>query len=341
MRKLAKEGQTVKAGDVLFVLSSDRSIAASNSAQKSISELLSSRRDSFGVELRHIDAQARHRIAAAGRRMADITKEIQSLADQINLQGQRVAISEQALKRFSDLQATNFISAAQLQEKQAELLDQRQRLADLNRTKSVSQRDLATAQAEMDDLQIQLKRDSAALKRNVSAIEQDLTESEARSEILIRAPQDGVVAAITAVIGQTVSAGQSLLSILPAGADLEAEIYAPSRSAGFVKPGMLVLLRYQAFPYQKFGQYAAHVLEISSTSLRPEDLALSSVTLPASTASEPMYRIRLKLDRQAIQAYGETIPIKSGMVVDASILLEKRRLYEWVLEPLFSISGRI
>ena len=42
-----------------------------------------------------------------------------------------------------------------------------------------------------------------------------------------------------------------------------------------------------------------------------------------------------------MQAYGQTYPLKSGMLIDASIVLEKRRLYEWILEPLYSISGRI
>jgi membrane fusion protein len=57
--------------------------------------------------------------------------------------------------------------------------------------------------------------------------------------------------------------------------------------------------------------------------------------------SEPIYRIRLKLEQQNVLAYGKALPLKSGMLVDASILLEQRRLYEWVLEPLFSIAGRL
>jgi membrane fusion protein len=53
-----------------------------------------------------------------------------------------------------------------------------------------------------------------------------------------------------------------------------------------------------------------------------------------------MYRIRLALQSQHIKAYGAVRPLKAGMVLDASIVLEERRLYEWILEPLYSISGR-
>lgn len=226
-----------------------------------------------------------------------------------------------------------------MQDKQAELLDQHQRLAELQRIKSASGRDLATAQADVRDLQVQAQRDAENLQRSASEIEQDLTENEARREILVRAAQDGKVTAITTEIGQTVAANSVLASVLPMGAELEAEIYAPSRSVGFIKPGMQVLLRYQAYPYQKFGQYPAQVREVASTSLRPEDLAVPGAV--SGTSGEPLYRIRLRLQRQSVQAYGETLPLKSGMLVDASVLLEQRRLYEWVLEPLFSISGRL
>lgn len=337
--KRVKEGQIVRAGDVLFVLSSERSSGSADATKKTVSTLLQSRRDSFDVELKQSGLQSRQRLAAAQRRAQDLATEIQRIGDQIRLQQDRVALAEQAHKRYNDLLATNFISPAQLQDKQAELLDQRQRLADLQRLKSSGQRDLATTEADARDLQVQAQRDIGALQRNVSALEQDLTESEARREVLVRAPKDGMVTAITTEVGQTVAANLVLASVLPAGAELEAEIYAPSRSAGFVKPGMTVLLRYQAYPYQKFGQYSATVREVANTSLRPEELALPGAA--AATASEPLYRIRLKLDRQSVLAYGKAMPLKSGMLIDASVLLEHRRLYEWVLEPLFSISGRM
>jgi membrane fusion protein len=338
--KRVREGQHVSVGDVLFVLTSERS-AAGGDAQKTISTLLGTRRDSYRAELKQLELQTRQRADALRKRVVDITSDLHRLDDQITLQKQRVALSEQSWQRYQDLQASHYISAAQAQDKQAEMLDQRQRLSDLFRTRTASQRDLDAADAELRDLKVQTGRDAAGLQRNISTVEQDLTDSEARRENLVRSPQSGVVTAITAEPGQTVSSGQAIASVLPSQAGLEAEIYAPSRSIGFIKPGMQVLLRYQAYPYQKFGQHTATITEVASTSLRPEEMTLPGATLPAGSAAEPLYRIRLKLDRQTVKAYGQDMPLKSGMLVDASVLLERRRLYEWVLEPLFSISGRL
>ena len=334
----AKEGQVVKAGEVLFVLSSERSSTNADSTERKISTLLRQRRDSFDAELKQSGLQLLQRMQAKRQSAKDFQSDIERIGDQVKLQLTRIGLAEQSYNRYGDLQATNYISAAQLQDKQVDLLDQRQRLADLQRAQSQARRDLLNVEAEMRDMSIQAERDAAALQRNVAAMDQDLTESEARREILVRAPHAGIVSAIAADPGRSFTAGSTLASVLPSGSVLEAEVYAPSRAIGFVKPGMQVLLRYQAYPYQKFGQYTARVTEVAHTAVAPQEL----IALVAnSQSSEPMYRIRLKLDKQVVEAYGKQIPLKSGMLVDASIVVEHRKLYEWVLEPLFSISGRL
>ncbi len=163
--KRVQEGQSVKAGEVLFVLSSERSASAGD-AQKTISGLLESRRDSFESELKQSSMQARQRLAALQDRVTAMETEAHKLDAQIALQQQRVALSEQSYKRYEELKATNYISAAQLQDKQAELLDQRQRLAELNRVKSSGQRDLASTQADMRDLRCK----SSAIRQPCSAM---------------------------------------------------------------------------------------------------------------------------------------------------------------------------
>lgn len=345
VEKLVKEGQMVTAGEILYVLRSENHGRYLNhdqrsvDARKAISDSLKRRRDSFDAELKQSGEQAQHRLVALKQRLADIYLEVKRIEAQIDLQRQRITLSEQNFKRFKELQTTNFISTAQLQDRQAEHIDQQQRLADLQRVKASIQRELNSTEAEFNGARIVANREQTSLQRGAGEVEQDLLENESRREFVITAAQAGVVTAMTAELGQTVVASQALASILPSGSKLEAEIYAPSRSIGFVKPGMQVLLRYQAYPYQKFGQHSATVREVASTSLRPEELGLLGAANGAN--SEPVYRIRLTLATQDVKAYGKTLPLKSGMLVDASILLEQRRLYEWVLEPLYSISGRM
>ena len=182
-----REGQDVRAGDVLFVLSSVRETEQGN-ADQAISALLKARRDSLKSEQGQSRLQDSQRLDAARHRVEDMAAEIRRIDDQSSLQQRRVAMAKTTLKRYSDLADSNFVSPVQVQDKQAEMLDQEQRLAELQRASAASARDLTTAQAELRDLQVQAVRDQQAGERNVSAIEQDLTENEARREILIRAP---------------------------------------------------------------------------------------------------------------------------------------------------------
>jgi membrane fusion protein len=336
-----KEGQFVRKGEILFVVSGERSTSNLRSTESLVSELLAQRRDSFRAELQQAKAQAEQRRAALHQRANDLQSELERLNNQIFIQKQRISLSEQTVARFAQLKATNYISAAHMQEREAELLDQRQRLLEIERMRSVTQRDLVSIDAEAQDIAMQALRDENALRRNASTLEQDLTENEARREFPVRARRSGTVTAIAANLGQTIGTSSSLASILPEGDKLEAEMYVPSRAVGFIKPGMTALLRYQAFPYQKFGQHRARVREVATTSIRLDELTTSAAVMLGAAQSEPVYRVRLQLDQQSVRAYGTALPLRSGMLVDASVMLERRRLYEWVLEPLFSISGRL
>jgi membrane fusion protein len=335
-----KEGQFVRKGDILFVISSERN-ANSRSTETLISELLVKRRDSFYAELTQVKQHMEHRRKVLQQRTLDLNDEIKRLESQALMQKQRISLSEQTVNRFTNLNATGYISAAQLQEREAELLDQRQRLLEIYRISSTMKRDLASNEAEVHNIEMQESRERTTLQRNASTLEQDLTENEARREIPIRAHTDGTVTTIAVNLGQTVSSVILLASILPEESKLEAEMYVPSRAVGFIKPGMTALLRYQAFPYQKFGQHYARVREVATTSIRPGEFSNLPTTIPGVSQLEPVYRVRLELSQQAVRAYGTAIPLRSGMLVDSSVLLERRKLYEWVLEPLFSISGRL
>lgn len=336
-----QEGQIVKAGDVLFVLVSERANRALGNAEASIAALLQRRHDSFVADRDELHVQGRQRTDAARRKSEALAAERGGIDRQVTLQQARVALAENAWKRTVELGAQNFVSAVQVQDKQAEWMDQQQKLADLERARAAVGRDIAALQDEIRDLAVQGRRDREAGERSIGDTERDLAENDARRLVLVRAPQDGTVTAITADLGQSVLANQGLASILPAGSELEAELYAPSRAAGFLHPGTEVMLRYQSYAFQKFGQSRGVVREVSSTAMRPDEMALPGAALTGNAGPEPLYRVRVKLPRQVVTAFGAEFALKAGTAVDASLLLETRRMHEWVLEPLYTIKGQL
>ena len=140
--------------------------------------------------------------------------------------------------------------------------------------------------------------------------------------------------ALAAGVGRAVNASRPVMVIVPQDAELVAELYAPTRAVGFVEPGKETRLLYDAFPYQRFGSFGGKVDNISRIAVDPRE---TEIPFPFE---EPVYRIKVKLDRQAIRASGEQNPLQAGMTLQANIVLERQTFLAWLLQPLNAVLNR-
>jgi len=322
------EGAVVYAGSALFELRSARASVAQGDTEPAIAELLKSRRSSLSRDLLLQQQLQRQRDASQSSQRDARLAELRQLMDQLHLQRDRVALAQQAVTRYSALESSGYVALLQLQKRQADLLDQQQRLAELERGKSVQEHLLQASEQAWRDQQGQAQREKEAALRELATLEEGLLEATTRSAWVVRAPRAGIVSAIRVTPGQSVAAGMSLATLLPQPMVLEAELLAPSRAAGFLQAGSRVHLRYQAYPYQKFGLQEGLIREVSATALHAEG------------HGEPVYRVRVSLASQALLSDGHWLSLKPGARVEASVLLERRRLYEWLLEPLYALWKR-
>jgi membrane fusion protein len=231
--------------------------------------------------------------------------------------------------------AKNLAPEIQAHQKHEELLEQQGKLHNLQRSRLALEGDIHARKRELAASDLKAKNQLAALERNISALDQELTEYESRRQVVIRAPSAGVATTILGVQGQYITPTTPLLSLVPEEAVLEAHLLAPSHAIGFIVLRQTVAVRYQAFPYQRFGSAKGRITEISKTLITPHE-----VTLPVPL-QEPVYRVIVALEAQTITAYGTEMPLQAGMVLDADIWLEQRRLIEWIFDPLYSITGRL
>ncbi|HEX4781404.1 MAG TPA: HlyD family efflux transporter periplasmic adaptor subunit, partial [Usitatibacter sp.] len=176
----------------------------------------------------------------------------------------------------------------------------------------------------------------AALDVQRASAGEERIQRDLQFHAAIVAPVTGTISTVLVEPGQMVTAGTVLATLIPAGSALEAHLYAPSRSIGFVHEGEEVLLRYLAYPHQKFGMHAARIVTVSRNPMLPGELGFT----PVDGTREPVYRIKAALDAQAIRAYGRLEPLQPGMQVEADVLLDRRRLVEWIFEPLLGLAGR-
>lgn len=339
LEKHVREGQTVRQGELLYLLSSERQSSSQGDIQASISHQVAARQQSLREELRHTQLLQQDEHAALGKKVNGLQAEQSNIARQLDGQQNRIKLAEDVVYRAQQLLAQGYISKEMMQQKQADLLDQRNRLQALERDQISIGRELESQRSELASLPLRQQNQRAQMDRILTSTDQEWTESEAKRRLAITAPESGVVTAVAAEVGQTVDGGKPLVSIVPTGAVLQASLYAPSKAIGFIKTADPVLLRYQAYPYQKFGHAHGRVAFVSRTALPVAEF--SSMASATAANGEPLYRITVKLSKQAIDAYGQPQALQSGMLVEADILQEKRKLYEWVLEPLYSLTGKL
>lgn len=334
LERRVSEGQSVKKGEVLFVLSAEKQSTSDAVAQATVGLQVAARRDSLRDEASKQKGLHSQQQAALTQKLRDLREEASTLAREEETLRRRAALAQGELSRYRDLHAQKFISEGQLQQKEADLLDQQSRQHATRRTRLSTEREIHALQFELASLPDKGHNAVAAVERALASTEQELVENQARRQTVLSAPEDGTVTAIMTERGQVVGASAALASLMPEGAVLQAQLFAPSRSVGFLRVGSSALLRYQAYPYQKFGHYAGRVTQVSRHALGVSELPLANPT------QEPMYRVTVELPAQAIVAQGTAHKLQAGMLVDANIALERRRLYEWAFEPLFSLSGR-
>ena len=265
--------------------------------QAAVKDSLDARQRSLQASCRQQPAQLGRRSARpASSRLADMRRELAQMAAEAALQRERLALAQQSAGAASSrCAADNFVSHAQVQTKSEEVLGPAR--ASCRRWSGSAQRSCARSarwRRKLRELPLRAQAQQGEIERDLALLSQESAESEARRRIVVRAPHDGVVAAVLAEPGQSVSPTSALASLLPADAQLQAQLYAPSSAVGFVRPEQPVLLRYQAFPYQKFGHHAGRVLQVSRTPLQASELA--GLPLPsgrrraASRAAVPHHR---------------------------------------------------
>jgi membrane fusion protein len=334
------EGRTVHKGDVLFVLAVDQA-SLSGDTQAAVQSSLSARRRSLQEAARH-DAQLRQeQLASLDRQIADMRAELAQLDADARLHEKLISNKQEDLEQYESLR--DYVSAAHLRAKKSDVLDAQTKLQALRLKRATQLRELGVLEARRREEPLRAMAAAGEIEREIASLAGTAAENAAKQTVVIRAERDGVVSAVLAEPGQSVTPASALASLLPADAQLQAQLFAPSSAVGFVRPDQKVQLRYQAFPYQKFGHHGGQVLQVSRTPLQATELA--GLPLPeamkGAASAEPLYRITVTLDRQAVQAYGQPQPLAAGMQLEADVLLDRRRLIEWIFEPLLSVTGRV
>ena len=331
---MIKEGLEVQAGDVLARISTDRSTIASSSTSATVSGEMAQRTVILAKEQDQLRELGEQQVQQLRKKVLDLSNEMQQIDREVKLQERRLNSAREQAQKFTDLAKDKFYSDVAVRQKQDEVTDQEIRLQALKRQRLALDRDLSNAKLEEPAITLKSRSQVDQLSRQISEVKQTLATEDAKRETVIRAPITGTVTNIALSPGQSVAADALLATVLPKGSVLHVELLVPTRAIGFVTKGKEVVMRYEAFPFERFGQYKGVITDVSQT------VWSAGEKIGPMLAKEPVYRVVVTLEQQTVTALGQTVPLRSGMLVNADILLEKRSLFEWIFEPVIQLRGR-
>jgi hemolysin D len=265
--------------------------------------------------------------------------EARAASDQATV-GERLRQAEQMLPLVSkqarqqdDLRAQGFVSDAAATDKDKELVAARQELAAQRSALRSAEASLTQARSAaarvLADYRRQLAAERAQAASDLAALDSDLSKRGHRlSQMALKAPVAGQVNGLAALApGQVVKAGQTLLTVVPAGEKLRFEGWVRNEDAAYLAPGMPAKVKLAAYPFQKYGWVDGEVAWLGVDAETPESMR--------NAQGEPLfYRLRVDLKAQQLIRDGERYEVKPGMQAVSDVQIGSRTLVEYLTSPM-------
>ncbi len=327
---MVEDGQFVRAGDPIAEITSERYMSDGGALSAATLAQLERERETMERRRQAIKTSASLSAREADQRYGDAKRRERETTAQLAVVRRRLEIAKKRASDAEQFLAEGLIAEPQLNERldTVALLEQ----TVLQNEAQVSEAVAAQSRSRLEKQQFHAvnERELADLDQRLEQINAQVQRTNADTTHVVHAPIDGKLTGLQARAGEQSVIGMPLAIILPEGSMLVAEVYLPSRAIGFVKPGQEVKLQYDAFPYQKFGIALGEIRYVASAAQLPQEIGIVSAT------GEPVYRVGIELKAQSIDAFSKEMPLHAGMELTADIVLENRRLLEWLLEPLRS-----
>ena len=184
----------------------------------------------------------------------------------------------------------------------------------------------------------QLQKELADVRARTAQLQPTMNKSIYKEGLMeLRAPQDGVIKdPATTTVGVVVQPGTVVLTLVPQGEQLFADVNIKNDDVGFVQVGQSAQVKLAAYPFQKYGMLTGKVTRISADATESNPPPASSSGIDASAPiTVATYKARVKLDQQVLSdPQGKALVITPGMQVVAEINQGKRTVLEYLLSPI-------
>lgn len=209
-------------------------------------------------------------------------------------------------------------------------------------TARIQKADLAvdSAQAALTEAQERFAQHDATFKRDVGLEIADVAgrAAEVREQIKglqdrlartdLHAPIASIVNAINVrTIGGVVPPGEPLLELTPVDVPVQVEVAIPPKDIAFMELGQPVSIKLTAYDFSRFGGLDGEIVFVGSDALERQD-------------GTKYFQIRAETTAPWLESDGERYPISPGMEANMDVMISKRTVLSYLMEPVFRLKDR-
>ncbi len=319
------ENEWVQTGQVLAVIAVGARDAVGEAVDQHAIEQLQLKRRSLVSERDNLAASAEAAHIRLREHREQLLLQQSTATENMNILERRALLAKTEHERLTQLLRERWISPRDARRSELEYLAVQQ--AAVN-----GRRELIDTRAELARHDHQMATDEAAARQaqtridaRIADVRQELRLLTARMHLSVVAPFNGHVADLQAYVGQQVGRGEHMLSVVPPMTmEHRVVLWLPATAGGKVREGMPVRLRYAGYPMTEHGSGAGTVERVS----------------PVARARSPgTLRYRALVAVTALPRAADWIP--AGMAVEADVVLARKPLWTWLLEPIINAIARL
>ncbi|CAJ0997076.1 HlyD family secretion protein [Sodalis praecaptivus] len=342
VKRYVSQGQAVTKGSPLYLLDVSKRTPAgivSENQRREIDKQLATLHTMMGrleenkrIALASL-AQQKTQYTAAYRRSAEIMRQAE----------QGVTLMKENMENYRRYQQRGLITKDQLTHQTSLYYQQQNNLLNLSGLNEQNALQILLLESRIETQSAEFANQIEQLEMQRHELKKELARNEAGEAIIIRAHGDGTIDSLSVTVGQMVNAGDSLVQILPRSIDdYFLVLWVPNEAIPFISVGDRVNVNYESFPAEKFGYFSGIIDVVTKTPATAQEM-LTYPGSPRNTQSMaiPYYKVVVKPDKRTVFYDGENRSLKAGMKAQVTLFLEKRRIYQWMLSPVFTMQRSV
>lgn len=247
---------------------------------------------------------------------------------------------EATLANYAEYQKRGLITRDQYIFQLNNFYQQQSMLNGINAQNAQEKMQVISIDADIDARRIEYQNQILENELRLRDLERQRSTTEAEADVFVVAPLSGRLDTVTTSVGQYVTFNDSLAQLMPDDSKgFRLILWVPDRSLPYIKTGDPISIRYDAFAWQKFGQFSGHITEISSIPSSPQEMSSwrSGPREELARSGGNYFRITCSLDDESFSYDGKLIPLSNGLTATVTLYLERRPLWQWLISPLYEV----